>query len=162
MSESGNQGPAASHRPGGGWRAAWAAGRAAPFVMFAVAGIWRAGQAPAGRHPPQFDWTVSGAAAGRALTKFPHLKWAVVLFVLAVVAVGAARALLAGAMALATTVGWELAETTVVGHHASLIDLLPDLVGIVLAFLVFSVVRKGVIVLAAAREGSDTGGRSPS
>jgi hypothetical protein len=49
-------------------------------------------------------------------------------------------------------VGWELAETTVVGHNARLIDLAPDLIG-TLAALVFVVLARSVVRRIGNREG---------
>lgn len=68
------------------------------------------------------------------------MKWMVVLFLLALLAVGMARAGLAAGLTVAAGVGWEVAETTVVGHHAALVDLLPDLVAVLAAWLVVAAV----------------------
>jgi hypothetical protein len=62
------------------------------------------------------------------MTKTPHLKSIAVLVVLALVAVGVRRWKTAWAMAVLVGFGWELAETTVVGHSARLADLAPDVV----------------------------------
>lgn len=50
--------------------------------------------------------------------------------------------------------GWELAETTVVGHHARLIDLAPDLIG-TLTGLAFVVLARWIVQRIRNREGSD-------
>ncbi|WP_064742991.1 hypothetical protein [Pseudonocardia spinosispora] len=117
------------------------AARAAPFVVFAVGSIWAAGRAPQGRRSPRFDWTITTEIASHALSKIPHLKWAAVLFLLAVVAVGVSRAGLAALATFTVGLGWELAETTVIGHHAALIDLLPDLVAVLAGWLLVSGTR---------------------
>jgi VanZ family protein len=70
------------------------------------------------------------------MTKVPHLKWMVVLFLLALLAVGVKRAGTAAGLTLVVGVCWELAETTVVGHHAALTDLLPDLVAVLGSWVV--------------------------
>ena len=121
-------------------RTALAFARTVPFVVCAAASIWQAGRAPAGRRSPRFDWTLDLAVATRALSKVPHMKWMVVLFLLALLAVGMARAGLAAVLTVAVGVGWEVAETTVVGHHAALVDLLPDLVALLAAWLVAAAV----------------------
>lgn len=115
-------------------RRLWAVLRVPPFAVLATASIWRAGQAPAGRRAPEFDWTITATIAVHALSKIPHITWMAVLFLLALLAVGPVRAGLAAVLTFAVGVGWELAETTVIGHHAGVVDLLPDLVAVAVAW----------------------------
>lgn len=92
--------------------------RIVPFACLAVLSLWVAGRSPLGRRPFQFDWTISGSEVARVVTKVPHLRATAVLFLLATLAVGSNRLLLAFGLTMIVGVGWELAETTVVGHHA--------------------------------------------
>ena len=114
--------------------------RVVPFASLAVLSLWVAARSPLGRKPFHFDWTISGSEVARAVTKVPHLRATAVLFLLATLAVGSNRLLLAFGLTMLVGVGWELAETTVVGHNARLIDLTPDLIGTLTAF--------GFVVLA--------------
>lgn len=125
----------------GRWRSVVVVARAVPFVVCAGLSIWVAGRAPSGRRAPQFDWSVDLSAVARAVTKVPHMKWMVVLFLLALLAVGFRRSGTAAGLTLAVGVGWELAETTVVGHHAALVDLLPDGVTVLAVWVVIVGIR---------------------
>ena len=58
-------------------------------------------------------------------------------------------------MALDVGGGWELAETTLVGHHAALIDLLPNLVAALVARGLLAAIR--AVVLAPRRRPIETG-----
>ncbi|HXU30679.1 MAG TPA: hypothetical protein VN851_08900 [Thermoanaerobaculia bacterium] len=71
------------------------------------------------------------------MTKVPHLRSIAILFLLAVVAFGIRRLLVAFAVTMALGITWELAEATVVGHYARLADLAPNLVSgiLVLGFV---------------------------
>ena len=51
-------------------------------------------------------------------------------------------------------VGWELAETTVVGHHARLADLAPDLVA-ALSALVMTLGLRWMVTSLAKRRSDD-------
>jgi len=125
--------------------------RIVPFACLAVLSLWVAGRSPLGRKPFQFDWTISGSEVARVVTKVPHLRATSVLFLLATLAVGTNRLLLAFVLTMLVGVGWELAETTVVGHHARLIDLVPDLIGTLTA-LVFVVLARWVVQRIRNRE----------
>jgi VanZ family protein len=61
------------------------------------------------------------------------------LFVLAALATGGARLWLAAVLTFLVGVGWEIAQTTVIGHNPRVVDLFPNLVGIALGGLVVSV-----------------------
>ena len=67
------------------------------------------------------------------MTKVPHLQSIAILFLLAVIALGVRRLGAAFAITMSIGVAWEIAEATVVGHHARLSDLAPDLVAALLA-----------------------------
>lgn len=118
--------------------------RIIPFACLVVLSLWVAGRSPLGRKPFQFDWSISGSELARVVTRVPHLRATAVLFLLATLAVGSNRLLLAFVLTMLVGVGWELAETTVVGHHARLIDLVPDLIGTLTA-LVFVVLARWVV-----------------
>jgi len=125
--------------------------RIVPFACLAVLSLWVAGRSPLGRKPFQFDWTISVSEVARAVTKVPHLRATAVLFLLATLAVGSNRLLLAFGLTMLVGVGWELAEATVVGHNARLSDLVPDLIGTITA-LVFVVLARLVVRRIGDRE----------
>jgi VanZ family protein len=102
--------------------------RAAPFFIAGTLSIFVAGQAPKGRHPFRADLSLSPEDLARSMTKVPHFRSMAILFLLAVVAFGVHRLLLAFVATMLVGVGWELAEATVVGHYARLADLAPNLV----------------------------------
>ena len=115
-----------------------------PFACLAVLSLWVAGRSPLGRKPFQIDWSISASELAQVVTKVPHLIATAVFFLLATLAVGSNRLLLAFGLTMLVGVGWELAETTVVGHHARLIDLVPDLIG-TLAALVIVVLARWIV-----------------
>ena len=125
--------------------------RIVPFACLAVLSLWVAGRSPLGRKPFHIDWSISVSELAQVVTKTPHLISTAVLFLLATLAVGN-RLLLAFGLTMLVGVGWELAETTVVGHHARLIDLVPDLIG-TLSALVFVVLARWVVQRIRSREG---------
>jgi hypothetical protein len=118
--------------------------RIVPFACLAILSLWVAGSSPLGRKPFQFDWTISASELARVVTKVPHLRATAVLFLLATLAVGSNRLLMAFGITMLVGAGWELAETTVLGHHARLIDLVPDLIGTLTA-LVFVLLARWVV-----------------
>ena len=118
--------------------------RIVPFACLAALSLWVAGRSPLGRKPFQFDWTISGSELAQVVTKAPHLISTAAFFLLATLAVGTNRLLLAFGLTMLVGVGWELAETTVVGHHARLIDLAPDLIGTLIGLL-FVIVARWVV-----------------
>ena len=118
--------------------------RIVPFACLAILSLWVAGRSPLGRKPFQFDWSISGSELAQVVTKANHLISTAVFFLLATLAVGTNRLLLAFGLTMLVGVGWELAETTVVGHHARLIDLVPDLIG-TLAAIVFVIFARWAV-----------------
>ena len=118
--------------------------RILPFVCLAVLSLWVAGRSPLGRKPFEFDWSTSGTELAQVITKANHLISTAVFFLLATLAVGTNRLLLAFGLTMLVGVGWELAETTVVGHHARLIDLAPDLIGTLTGLILVVVARRVV------------------
>jgi hypothetical protein len=102
--------------------------RGAPFVIVAALSIFVAAQAPYGRKPFAIDFSISRADLAWSMTKVAHLRSIAIIFLLAVLMVGTQRLMLAFALTMLVGVGWELAETTVVRHHARLADLAPNFV----------------------------------
>ena len=116
--------------------APWAAGMAyaarlrwAPFLLGALISIGLSFEAPLGRKPFRIDWDVSWASLEFSLFKEPHIGASALIGMLAVVAVRRSRWWLALLLAVAVGWGWEMAQTTVIGHSARLADLLPDAIG---------------------------------
>lgn len=109
-----------------------------PFVGFSVASLWRAGRAPDGRRDPQFDWTVNSDALLRAMTKWPHITSMLLIFSLAVIAIGSSRLIWCSISTLIIGIGWEVSQLTVIGHNPRVADLLPDLIGIAAAYVIFA------------------------
>lgn len=112
--------------------------RLLPFAALSLASFWAAGRAPDGRRPPQMDFTVTPEAIANALTKTPHISSMAVLFVLALVGTGYSRSWLAALLTFLVGVGWELLQTTVIGHNPRIVDIFPNLVGIGLAWIIAS------------------------
>jgi len=102
--------------------------RGAPFVIVAALSIYVAAQAPHGRKPFAIDLSISRADLAWSMTKVAHLRSIAVIFLLAVLAVGTQRLMLAFALTMLVGVGWELAEATAIRHYARLADLAPNLV----------------------------------
>jgi hypothetical protein len=115
--------------------------RAGPFVVAGALSIFVAGQASRGRHLFQMDFSLSREELVRSMTKVPHLRSIAILFLLAVIAFGVHRLLRAFAATMLVGAGWEIAEATVVGHHARLADLAPNLVAGVAVLLLVTAVR---------------------
>jgi VanZ family protein len=112
--------------------------RVLPFTALALASIWAANRAPDGRRPPQMDFAVTPEAIANALTKVPHIASMGMLFVLAVLATGYSRVWLAAMLTFLVGVGWELVQTTVIGHNPRIVDIFPNLVGIAVAWIIVS------------------------
>ena len=110
----------------------WPVLRWLPFAGVGLASLVESALAPLGRKPFQFDWSLSVEALHFSITKGPHIGATMLLAFLAVVATGRQRPLLAFALTLLIGAGWELGQTTVVGHSARLADLAPDAVGALL------------------------------
>ena len=115
--------------------------RATPFVVFAGLSLIVAARAPHGRHAFQFDLSLSASDISRSLTKVPHLRGYAVLLLLAVLALGVHRLLLALLTCSALGIACELAQATVVGHHARLADLAPNFLGCLASLLLIVGVR---------------------
>src|SRR6266576_441851 len=115
--------------------------RILPFVCLVILSLWVAGRSPLGRKPFHIDWSISVSELAEVVTKAPHLISTAVFFLLATLAVGTNRLLLAFGLTMLVGIGWELAETTVVGHHARLIDLVPDLIGTLTGLVILVLAR---------------------
>jgi len=135
--------------------------RIVPFASLALLSLWVAGTGPRGHKPFRFDWTISGSELARAVTKVPHLRATAVLFLLATLAFGSNRLLLAFGLTMLVGVGWELAEATVVGHNARLIDLAPDLIGTMTA-LVFVTLARRIVLRIGKHEGNSALNANPT
>jgi len=113
----------------------------APFVIVAALSLFVAAQAPHGRKPFSVDFSVAREDLARSMTKVAHLRSIAVIFLLAVLAFGTRRLILAFAMTMLVGVGWELAEATVVRHYARLADLAPNLVSGLLSLAAIAGIR---------------------
>ncbi|HSY50878.1 MAG TPA: hypothetical protein VLC46_18890 [Thermoanaerobaculia bacterium] len=113
----------------------------APFVIVAALSIFVAAQAPHGRKPFSIDFSVSREDLARSMTKVAHLRSIVVIFLLAVLAFGTRRLIMAFAMTMLVGVGWELAEATVVRHYGRLADLAPNFVSGILSLAAIAGIR---------------------
>ena len=135
--------------------------RIVPFASLAGLSLWVAGTGGRGRKAFQVDWTISGSELARAVTKVPHLRATAVLFLLATLTVGSNRLLVAFGLTMLVGIGWELAEATVVGHNARLIDLAPDLIGTLTA-LVFVALARWIVLRLGKREGNSELNANPT
>lgn len=115
--------------------------RIAPFAVVGSLSLIAAARAPQGRKPFQMDLTISIDDLARSMTKVPHLRSIAVLFLLAVVAFGAHRLARAFWSTTLLGIGWELAQTTVVGHNARLADLAPNLTAALLCLALIAGIR---------------------
>jgi hypothetical protein len=104
--------------------------RAVPFLAFAGASLWWAARAPQGRKPFTMAFDISLDALLLALTKWPHMASVAFLYGLALIATGLQRSAVAAALVFGVGVGWELAQSTVIGHNARIADLLPNAVAL--------------------------------
>ncbi|HEX6703983.1 MAG TPA: VanZ family protein [Albitalea sp.] len=100
-----------------------------PFTAAALFSLVMSARAPLGRHAYFFDWTLSWDALEYSIFKLPHIGSCALLAVLGVFAAGAARWSLSLRLTVLVGFGWELCQTTVIGHYARLTDLAPDTVG---------------------------------
>jgi hypothetical protein len=107
----------------------WQVLRWLPFVATALFSLVMSLHAPAGRRPFHIDWSLSAAALEFSIAKMPHISATAVLALLGVLATGRQRWLLALALTVLVGAGWELCQTTVIGHYARLADLAPDTLG---------------------------------
>ena len=120
-----------------------------PFALAAAGSVLASALAPQGRKPFQFDLDVGLAALQFSLAKDPHIGAAALLAALAVAATGRARWGLAWALTVAVGGGWELGQSTVIGHTARLADLAPDALGAAFGCL------WGVCMLCLLKAGCD-------
>jgi len=109
--------------------AQWRMLRWLPFVATALFSLVMSGLAPDGRRDFYIDWSLSRDALEFSIFKAPHIGATAVLAFLAVLAAGRERWTLALLLAVVVGAGWELCQTTVVGHYARLADLAPDTIG---------------------------------
>jgi VanZ family protein len=116
----------------------WPVLRWLPFVAIALFSLALSVVAPDGRKPFYFDWAVSMDAFRFSIVKTPHIAATALLAVLGVLGSGRQRWPLALVFTVAIGAGWELCQTTVVGHTARLSDLAPDTLGALLGCMVGS------------------------
>ena len=122
-----------------------------PFTFFAGLTLWVAGGLPHGRKPFSLDLSLSLDSLTQSLNKWPHYRTTAVLFLVAAVAAGMRRPWLAFGMTMLVGAGWELAETTAIGHTARAADLAPDLLAALACLAVLFLVRGGVTRWTARR-----------
>jgi hypothetical protein len=119
----------------------WRIVRAAPFVIVAALSIIVAAQAPHGRKPFHIDFSIAPDDLAWSMRKVPHLRSIAVIFLLAVIAFGTRRLLLAFAATMLVGVGWELAESTVIRHRAAVSDLAPNIVSGLVSLIIIAGIR---------------------
>jgi VanZ family protein len=107
----------------------WRLLRWLPFAGAALMSLVMSALAPDGRKAFQINWSLSLDALHFSITKGPHVGATMLLGLLAVVATGPKRLPLAFLLTVLVGAGWELGQTTVVGHNARLADLAPDALG---------------------------------
>jgi hypothetical protein len=112
-----------------------------PFAIVSILSLVAASRAPHGRKPIQVDLSLARVDLARSMTKIPHLRSIAVIFLLAALAFGTQRLIVAFAATMLVGVGWEIGETTVIGHYARLADLAPNLVAGVVCLAVIAGVR---------------------
>ena len=109
--------------------AQWQALRWLPFMSTALFSLAMSALAPDGRRPFHIDWTLSVATLEFSIVKAPHIGATAVLAFLGVLGSGRDRWPLALGLTVLVGAGWELCQTTVIGHYARLSDLAPDTLG---------------------------------
>jgi hypothetical protein len=112
-----------------------------PFVAGTGTSLWVAAGLPHGRKPFEVDLTLSRESLAMSMGKVPHYLSIALLFGLACVAMGLRRPALAFGLTMLVGLGWELAESTAIGHTARVADLAPDLVAALACLFVLLVVR---------------------
>jgi hypothetical protein len=133
-----------------------------PFVALTALSLSVAGGLPHARKPFEVDISVSSQALLVSLGKWSHYKSTALHFVLAVVAVGVQRPVLATGLAFLVGIGWELVEITAVGHHARLADLAPDLGAALACLAVLLAIRSGAGCRRRWRAGRKRSGAGPT
>jgi VanZ family protein len=109
--------------------AQWRTLRWFPFVATALFSLVMSALAPDGRRDFHIDWSLSLDALEFSIVKAPHISACALLAALAVLGAGRQRWPLALMLTVAVGAGWELCQTTVIGHYARLSDLAPDTLG---------------------------------
>ena len=132
--------------------------RAVPFGLVSAFSILLAAHAPDGRKPWAFDVDLSRAALADSMPNHPHVAASAFVLCLAALAVGWRRLPWAVVMTVLVGLGWELGQTTVVGHHARLRDLIPDLVGALLAAGILAIIAGLRMVWSRAGRGQTVSG----
>jgi hypothetical protein len=107
-----------------------------PLVTLAIISLWVAAGLSVQRRPFHFDYDLSSYALQSSLHKVEHFKATALVFMLAWLAFGNRRLSVAFVLTIFVGLGWEIAESTAVGHTARLSDLAPDLVAAVSCLLV--------------------------
>lgn len=110
--------------------------RRLPFWLLAALTMIIAYRAPYGRRPAEFDFDMSLEAIEWSLYKPLHIAACALLMVLGVLAYKWKRWWLAAVLTMLIGLGWEIAQTTVVGHSPRLADLVPDFLGVVLGWFI--------------------------
>jgi hypothetical protein len=113
-----------------------------PLVTLAIVSLWVAAGLSVERRPFHFDFDMSSYALRSSLHKVEHFKATALVFLLAWLAFGNRRLILAFVLTILVGIGWEIAESTAIGHTARLSDLAPDLVAAVSCLLVAMFVRR--------------------
>ena len=107
-----------------------------PFVVISIASLWAAARTTQGYRDPIFDWDISWPAIANALTKMPHIGSMLLIFLLAVLAVGVGRLWLAALLTFVVGIGWEVVQMPTIRNNPRLADLAPDLVGIGIGWVI--------------------------
>jgi hypothetical protein len=115
-----------------------------PFAAFAGLTLWVAAGFPHGRKPFAVDLSLSASTLAESLGKVPHYRTTAVLFLCAVIAVGVRRPMVALLLTMLVGAGWELAESTAIGHTARLADRAPDLAASLACLAALLLVRWGI------------------
>ena len=123
-----------------------------PLVTLAIISLWVAAGLSLQRRPFHFDYDVSSYALQSSLQKVEHFKATTLVFLLAWLAFGHRRLGSAFVLTMLVGLGWEIAESTAVGHTARLSDLAPDLVAAVSCLLVAIFVRRSRLNALAASD----------
>lgn len=103
--------------------------------------VWVAAGGTGPRKPFEWDLSISRESFAESLRKGPHYMSTALVFVVATLAVGLHRPLAAFALTMLVGVGWEVAETTAVRHHARTADLAPDLIAALACLVILLAVR---------------------
>jgi len=115
-----------------------------PFAAGTATSLWVAAGLPHGRKPFEIDLTLSRESLALSMGKVPHYLSIALLFGLACVAAGLRRPALAFGLTMLVGLGWELAESSAIGHTARAADLAPDLAAALACLLVLLIVRRWV------------------